>query len=102
MIPSTLQLPIDCHRGWPIVWNYQIQLLTLYNLVKNRIYFQTAKEFKDYVSMEDEKFEEIKHLIQFPSHQIQSKSTAHKSQKATQHLPQQKTSNRSLVLVPHW
>ena len=49
--------------------------------VRNRIYFQTAQEFKDYVSMEDEKFQEIKHLIQFPSHQKQSKSTAYKSQK---------------------
>ena len=49
--------------------------------MRNGIYFQTAQEFKDYVSMEDEKFQEIKHLIQFPSHQVQSKSTAYKSQK---------------------
>ena len=49
--------------------------------MRNRIYFQTLKEFKEYVSVEDEKFQEIKHLIQFPSHQIQSNSTAHKSQK---------------------
>ncbi|MEC8090476.1 MAG: hypothetical protein VX094_02290 [Bacteroidota bacterium] len=48
--------------------------------VRIRIYFQTAKEFKEYVSMEDEKFQKIKHLIQFLSHQIQSKSTAHKCQ----------------------
>ena len=27
--------------------------------VKNRIYFQTAKEFKDYDSMKDEKFQKL-------------------------------------------
>ena len=49
--------------------------------VRNRLYFQTAKEFKEYVGKEYKKFQEIKHLIQFPSPQIQLKSNAHKSKK---------------------
>ena len=54
---------------------------TIQSRVAQRLYFETAQEFKKFVGFPDQKWQEIKPLLRFPKWQIERNSTRSKRRK---------------------